>query len=155
MIGVDPQKIIDFLREELQITEEELLRRYRQEDTIPATIFQEELTALESISTYLHNKGLTTTEIAQKTKRPYNSIRAAINNTKNKNVTLREETTTPYTIPLQELREELSPAEAVTHYLHKNYQLTPTQISELLQKDPRNITATLTKAKKKLRGETQ
>lgn len=153
MNEINPQKIIDFLREDLKLTEEELIRLYRQEDSIPATAFQEELTALETISTYLHQQGNSIAKIAEKTNRPYNSIRSAIKNTQAKNVDIREATTTPYTIPIQELNKQLSPAEATTYYLHKKYNLTPTQIAELTQKNSRNISTTLTKAKHKLRGE--
>ena len=151
---VDPSKLVAFMRDDLQLTVADVLEHYYQQATIPATAFEKPLTPLETVCTYLsHHYGHSTKEIAQETGRPYNSVRSALKNARTKAPTPKEDEQTPYRIPVDALRTDLSPAQAIVHHLHAEHGLGSSEIARLIGRDQRNVASVLAAAQRKLRGE--
>lgn len=142
------------MRDDLDMSVSDLLEHYYQQATIPATAFDKPLTPLETVCAYLHeHEGHATAQIAEETGRPYNSVRTALANAKEKAPAPARDDETAYRIPAGALKQQLSPAEAVVHHLADAYGLTGTQIARLIGRDQRNVSATLARARKKLAGD--
>lgn len=147
------QETITLLKERYKLSLAELIDTYNEETTIPATIYDNELTPLEATTQYLSEvRNKTPTEIAQALHRRKSTIQAAQKNAKQKNVQLQDNPTTPHRIPLNAFNNTLSPAETIIHALHEQ-QLKNSDIAQILGKDPRNIWQTLKRAQEKIRGE--
>ena len=117
-----------------------------QEELIPASIFNSNLSPFSALATYLHQQQLTEKEIARKLGRSKQFVQQSIQKQKLN--------TTGTPIPINRFREELSILEAATHEL-KTQGKTNKQIAAELGKSTSSVWISLKRAKKKLTGDTQ
>ncbi|MFT4250845.1 MAG: hypothetical protein ACMXYD_05795 [Candidatus Woesearchaeota archaeon] len=116
------------------------------EELIPASIYNNNLSPFQALATHLHNTGKTTKEIARQLGRSKQFVQESIHEQK------LDTTGTP--LPISIYRENLSVLEATTHELHKQGKNNK-QIAAETGKSTSSVWIALNRAKKKLRGETQ
>ena len=146
---------LEILKERYDVSLSELIDAYTGEVTVPATIYDSDLTPLEATAQYLIDiRDFSAKEAAQALNRRTSTISAAHNNAKDKGATVRDDPETPHRIKLSAFDNPLSPAEAVVHAL-KEQGLRNTDIAETIGKDPRNVWQLLKRADKKLGGDAQ
>ena len=145
---------INLLKTRYEVSLSEIIDLYTGEATIPANIYDNQLTPLEATTQYLiQTRNYTEKEVAQALPRRTSTITAAHKNAQEKNVQLPADNNTPHRIPLNAFDEILSPAETIIEALHQQG-LKNSEIAQLLGKDPRNIWQQLKRAQQK-RGEKQ
>lgn len=143
---------ISILKERYNLGLSELIDVYSGETTIPATIYNNELTPLEATTQYLKDiRQYTTKHIAEVLKRRKSTIDSAYENAQTKQVQVLDDPKTPHRIPLTAFNKILSPSESIIYELHTQGNKN-SEIAEILGKDARNIWQTLDRAKQK-RGE--
>jgi len=119
---------------------------------VPASIFTVELSALETISRYLHeNLGMSFKKIASLMNRSEKTIWQAYRSSKIKHIDRLELKDTRYIIPISVFADrKLSNLETIVYYLKKTYDLKFSEIAVLLFRDQRTIWTVYSRAKKKL-----
>jgi DNA-binding CsgD family transcriptional regulator len=131
-----------------------LLELYEDAISIPATIFATDLTPFETASEYLRSqRSKTPKAISELLNRSTSSVNNALANCKRKHITVEDDASTPYRIPVTAFHNTaLTPAEAIILCLHTQYQLPNATISKLLGRDPRNTWKLCKQAQKKVRA---
>ena len=139
--------IIDKIRD---ISDEKLIKRLEDEIQIPVSIFNEKLSALESICRYLkdelgYNNGKISGLLNKRTK----SIWQAYNNSRKKHPEKLIVESNKFDIPISILRERKSVLGSVVIFLKDQFNLTYREISFLLHRDERTIWTVYQRSKKK------
>lgn len=132
-------------RKALKLIQQILNEETPQEESVPANIFNCELSPFQALTTYLHQQGKTPKEIARQLGRSKQFVEQSI-----------QDHALPQTgqaLPINIFREELSVLEAAAHHLQQ-LGLTNKQIAAQLGKSPSTIWITLKRAQQK-RGEKQ
>ena len=119
---------------------------------IPVSVFNVDLSALETVSRYLHeNLNISYKKIAELTNRSEKTIWQAFRSSKNKLKEKLKLKDTRYIIPISVLADRrLSNLEAIVYYMKKTYHLKFSEIAVLLHRDQRTIWTVHSRAKKKL-----
>ena len=157
-ISKDPEflklkQLFSQTKEKLHLNGVELLTKKIEikETLIPANIFSEKLSSLETIAKYLkENLGLKNKEIAKITKRSAKTIYQAYNSAKEKFDKKFEIKESKFYIPISALtNRKLGVLESVVKFLKENYELNYSEIGRLLGRDPRTIWTAYSRGKKK------
>lgn len=146
------QDLLEEIKKEYGLTEQQLLQLLKQKETIPIHIFDNRtLSSLEAIVKYLkENKNLKHSKIAEKLNRNVKTIWATYHKAKQKKIELFEEKETSITIPLTLFSDRtLSILEHMTKHLKENYELNYTDIATLLNRSPKTIWTVHQRARKK------
>lgn len=142
----------DMSDEEIEqiITVPELVNRLREKKEIPVSVFNEELSALETICKFLkENLGFSIKKIAFLTHRSEKTVWQAYNSSKNKYSKKFIIEVSDYYIPVSVLKNrKYSVLESIVDYL-KNLNLTYHDIALLLKRDDRTIWTTYHRLKLK------
>jgi len=118
--------------------------------SIPISIFNEKLSALETIVKYLkENLNLDNKKISSLINKSSKSIWQAYNNSKQKHPKKLEVKETKYSIPISILKERKSILESIVLYLKDSLNLSYHQIALLLKRDDRTIWTVYQRARKK------
>ena len=133
------QNLLEEIKQRYNITEKQLLSLPQQE-TIPITIFNKNLSSLETVVKYLkENKKLKNSKIAKKLNRSPKTIWATYQKAKAKHPKFFQETETRYKIPVNIFVDRmLSVLENIVSYL-KDQELNNTEIANLLYRSPKTI----------------
>ncbi len=117
-----------------------------EKERIPVNIFSEGLSPLASITNFLHEQGLSTKEIAKKLNRSYKTIYQSLKErTKNrlKEPEDKNNLQNNIFIPINLFKNRnLSIMEIVISHLHKEKGLKFSEISRMINKDPRTVWTT-------------
>ena len=121
------------------------------EETIPISIFSKKLSSLETIVKYLkENKNLRLKEISKILDRKYSTIANTYQKAKKKSSKKLNEKPSQYSLPISIFKnKKFSVLELIVSHLKNNYNLTLTEISELLQRNPKAIWTIYDRYKKK------
>ena len=127
----------------IKIEEKELL--------VPIEIFHK-ISSLEAIVKYLkENLNLSVKEIASKLNRNEKTIYQAYSSSNKKLPEKFKELESKFYVPISILTErKLGVLEAITKFLHESSKLTFSEISRLLQRDPRTIWTVYSRARRKI-----
>ncbi len=142
--SLSPEDIIDVIK---------IIQGKLEERTIPLNLFKEDLGALESLVKYLkENLNLPYHEIAKLLNRDDRTIWTTYRNTQKKKKEKLEIKSSKFLIPLSLFsNRKLSILESLVLYL-KEKNLSFKEISELINRDQRNIWTINSRAKKKFKG---
>ena len=146
------KKLFIRIKERYHLDSSELLNKLEEKEAlIPASVFSENLSSLETIVKYLkENLGLKNKEIAKITKRSVKTIYQAYSSANEKTRKKFEIKETKYYIPASALtNRRLGVLESVVKFLKENYELNYSEIGRLLGRDPRTIWTAYSKGKKK------
>ncbi|MBU0666438.1 MAG: hypothetical protein ABIC91_06440 [Nanoarchaeota archaeon] len=131
-------KQLEILRKKHGISTHELLDQIKKElkTTIPANIFIKDLSALETITKYLHeNKQISLQKIAILTNRTKQNIYTTYKKANKKSSKRLVETSSKYHIPIDVLaNKKFSVLESIVKYLREEIELSFEQISFLLKR---------------------
>ncbi|MBI2105571.1 hypothetical protein HYT56_01905 [Candidatus Woesearchaeota archaeon] len=118
---------------------------------IPTSIFNEKLGTLEAIVKYLkENLNLRASEISSELKKKYSTISTTYQRASKKHSKKFLIKEFKFSIPVKILRnKKFSTLELAVSYLKENYDLTLTEISKLLHRDPKTIWTIYSRYKKK------
>ncbi len=140
------------IKKKHHISTSELLTKIEEKEAVvPTTIFSSKRSSLESVVKYLkENLNLTIKEIASKLNRNEKTIYQAYSSSRKKQQEKFKEAESKFYIPVSILAERnLGVLEAVTKFLHETSKLKFSEISRLLQRDPRTIWTVYSRARKK------
>lgn len=120
-------------------------------NTIPLSVFSEELSSLETVSKFFkENKLLTNKKIAELTNRSAKTISQAYTTSKKKYPNKLVYTYSEFHFPLEILRNrKLSVLENIVVYIKEKYELNYSAIATLLHRDPRTVWTIYQRALKK------
>ncbi|MBI2106258.1 hypothetical protein HYT56_05500 [Candidatus Woesearchaeota archaeon] len=136
------KKLFNDFKEKYKISSPELLNEIdKKEILIPASIFNETLSSLESAVKYLReNLNLANKKISEELNRSEKTISQSYNSAKEKlaeNFDIKE---TKYYIPASILAErKFSVLESIVKFLHEKLNLNYSEIGRVLKRDPRTI----------------
>jgi len=121
---------------------------------IPASVFSESLSTLETVSRYLHeNLNISFKKIAELTSRSEKTIWQAYRSSLKKRSEKLKLKDTKYIIPISAIADRrLSNLEAVAYYLKNTYSLRFTEIAQVLHRDQRTVWTVCQRAKKKMQS---
>ena len=133
-------------------TPELITKIEEKEIVIPITIFNNNLSSLESVVKFLkENLNLTVKEIASKLNRNNKTIYQAYSSSRKKQQQEFKETQPELYIPISILaNRKLAVLESITKFLYESSKLNFSEISRSLQRDPRTIWTVYSRAKRKV-----
>ena len=139
------------LRKKYEINLDELFEAVEEEITIPAGIFNSNLTVLESTVKYLkENKNLSLRKISEIIDRDERNVWHIYNQSKKKNSRKLSSSKNKIWIPLSRLCDtNLSALESIVLYLKEELMLANREIATLLCRDSRTIWTVYARARKK------
>ena len=146
------KKLFIRIKERYHLDSSELLNKLEEKEIlIPASVFSENLSSLETIVKYLkENLGLKNKDIAKITNRSVKTIYQAYSSANEKAKKKFEIKEAKYYIPVSALtNRKLGVLESVVKFLKENYELNYSEIGRLLGRDPRTIWTAYSKGKKK------
>lgn len=142
--------------EKLEVPIDELIsinnKLYNEDILLPISIFESDLSPLETISKYLVEEcNLTCAKIGRLIKRNHSSIWNAYKDANSKLPAQMPKKNSKYAIPLKVFSsQKLSAMEALVHYMKSTYNLKFSEIGKLTHRNERTIWTSYDRAKKKL-----
>lgn len=158
MDSLDKDLILKFLIEQFKkehnLTDQQIreeILKYKKEILVPISIFSKDLSSLEIIVKYLkENLGIRFNSISKLLNRDQRTIWTTYHNAKKKYPDLFKVEVTKFLIPISIFsNRKFSPLELIVFYLHDNFRLSFSEISRLLQRDPRTIWTIYSRYRKK------
>ena len=149
------KKTINKLRSKYELGTEEVLSQLDKytKTTIPTSIFSKQLSALETITKYLHeNKKITLAEIAEMTNRTKQNIYTTYKNAIKKHKDILEDKKSRWFLTADILQDKkLAVLEAIVEYMHEELGLDIHEISKELNRNYKTIWTVYSRAKNKRR----
>ena len=149
------KKLFIRIKERYHLDSSELLNKLEEKEIlIPASVFSENLSSLETIVKYLkENLGLKNKEIAKITKRSVKTIYQAYSSANEKARKKFEIKEAKYYIPASALtNRKLGVLESIVKFLKESYELNYSEIGRLLGRDPRTIWTAYSRMREKNAG---
>ena len=157
MQPIDPQDqitlkaAIDGFKEKYDLSSPAEVLAALQIESIPATIFNDKLSPLETVVKFLkENNNKKLAEIARILKKDVSSVWLAYKHSQQKHPKKITFAHTPYTIPISVLHSSsLSLLETITEHLRDKYGLSYHDLGKLLSRNERTVWTTYRRAKQK------